>query len=409
MVAINLKTRTDLARLRKVALHSQGLLRDATFGRGKGAALRAIEHVGYVQIDTISVVERAHHHVWRSRVPNFTGAMAEKLLEERRIFEYWAHAASFLPMRDYRFYLRMQHRYRNGEERWIRSRDTKLMSEVLARIKSDGPLRSRDLDDPRPERKGWWDWKPAKRAVEQLYMQGDLMVANRDGFQKTYDLTERVLPQGTDTRMPTEAEQAAHLLEQELRCHGFVSLKGVTYGRRRDPKLRQAVKGLVQTELAAGSLDVIRIPNGQTFYARPGLLDHAAPRSSRSVRILSPFDNAVIQRERLDALFAFDYQIECYVPAPRRKFGYFCLPVLYRDEFIGRMDCKAHRQERLLEIRQLHFEDGAMSNPERVDAFAAALPSFLEFQGCDRLKLSHAEPTAIRRPLEQAIAAHIGV
>jgi len=404
MASINLSKKTDLARLRKITLDRQGLFRDATFGKGKPAALRAIEHIGYVQIDTISVVERAHNHVWRSRVPNFTAVMVDRLLGEGSIFEYWAHAASFLPMCDYRFSLPTKQRYITGEARWVRSRDTKLIGEVLGRIRSEGPLRSRDLDDPNTKRRGWWDWKPAKRAVEQLYMQGDLMISSREGFQKSYNLTERVLPDNVDTSMPSVDELATHLFQQALRCHGLVTLKGITYARRRFPQLRQAAKTLVEDHLDEGLLDTIQIPSGQAFYAEPGLLDRA-PRAAATIRFLSPFDNAVIQRDRLDALFQFDYQIECYVPEANRKFGYFSLPILFHDLFIGRMDCKAHRKTRVLEIRQLHFEDGIVISDEVIDAFVAALPRFMEFQDCDEVVLSQVNPSSARQALAGAIRA----
>lgn len=411
MASIKLSKKVDLARLRKIALDRQGLLRDAAFGKGKRAALRAIEHIGYVQIDTISVVERAHNHVWRSRVPNFTGVMVDRLLSERSIFEYWAHAASFLPMRDYRFLLPVKHRYKTGEERWVRCRDTQLMSEVLARIQAEGQLRSRDLDDPDSKRGGWWDWKPAKRAVEQLYMQGDLMINSREGFQKSYDLTERVLPDSVNTTMPTIEECAVHLLQQELRCHGFVSLKGITYGRRRDSALRQAVKSHVEELVDERLLDKISIPSGQTFFIEPGTFDLAAPRTSSTVRVLSPFDNVVIQRDRVQALFDYDYQIECYVPEAKRKFGYFSLPIVFRDAFVGRMDCKAHRKTSLLEIRELHLEDSFDLNDGHNDgfigAFVATLPGFMQFQGCTRIAVTQAYPNRLLQPLKNAIAKTI--
>ena len=191
-------------KLRRIALDRQGLLKREPFGRGKRATLKAIEQLGYVQIDTISVVERAHNHVLRARVPNYENHHIDKLQREGRIFEYWFHAAAYLPMRDFRFALPRMHAMRSGEERWLRSRDQKLMREVLATVRETGPLKARDFEDTRRGRGGWWDWKPAKSALEQLFMQGDLMVTGREGFQKIYDLTERVLPADTDMRTPDD-------------------------------------------------------------------------------------------------------------------------------------------------------------------------------------------------------------
>jgi uncharacterized protein YcaQ len=409
MANIEIRRKQELARLRRFALGAQGLLQATPFGRGVSGARKAIVHMGYVQIDTISVVERAHHHVFRSRVPNFKPQMTDRLLADRSIFEYWAHAAAFLPMQDYRYSLPYKEALRNGQTHWSKNPDHKLMAEILARIVADGPLRSRDLEpDPKlpqgPPREGWWDWKPAKRALEQLYMHGELMVSAREGFQKTYDLTERVIPADIDTTPPSMSEFAEHLLEQQLRCHAFASLKGITY-LRRNAQLRTAVKGLVEAKLASGELDRISLPSGEQFICRAGLVDTSPPRAADKLRILSPFDNAVIQRDRLKSIFEYDYQIECYVPAPKREFGYFCLPLLYRDQFVGRVDCKAHRARRELELKALHFGEHKFDEAQLIDAFADAIVEFRDFQNCDTLSLTTVDPAPMRPAIERAIAS----
>lgn len=392
--AIRLSNQTDLARLRRHALGAQGLLQKEPFGRGLSGARKAIEHVGYVQIDTISVVARAHHHVFRARIPNFNPAMTHRLLAERSIFEYWSHAAAFLPMADYRFSLPYKNIMRRGQGHWMRSRDTKLMQEMLNRVSAEGALRSRDVESTSGTSAGWWDWKPAKRALEQLYMEGQLMISDRDGFQKTYDLPERVLPDWVDTSYPSDAELAQHIVDQQLRCHAFASLKGLTYGRR-NPELRSAVRRLVTQRLATGELNSIELPGGEQFYCAAGLLDTRPRRAQARMQILSPFDNATIQRERLKSIFDFDYQIECYVPAAKRQYGYFCLPLLYRDRFVGQVDCKAHRRQRQLEVRALHFCSHPYREAELVSAFTEAIRDFAHFQECDTIT-----PTAVT-PLTQ--------
>ena len=402
MLTVEIKTAAERARLRRFALGAQGLLQREPFGRGLSGARKAIAHLGYVQIDTISVVERAHHHVFRSRVPNFTPEMTNTLLKDRSIFEYWAHAAAFLPMHDFRFSLPYKHMYAAGQTHWVRSRDKKLMAELKHRIAAEGPLRSRDVEQARGKSGGWWDWKPAKKALEQLFMEGELMVTAREGFEKTYDLTENVLPGDVDTRHPSHADFAAYLIDQQLQCHGLVTLKGLTY-LRRDAALRNAVKQAVQTRLADGQLQALRLPTGEMFYATAGLWDRAAPRAPRALRILSPFDNAVIQRDRLQSLFDYDYQIECYVPEAKREFGYFCLPILYQDHFIGRVDCKAHRAERRLELKALHFCEHPFPDDELVDALSVTLPDFAAFQGCDEIDVTQVSPARLHKPLRQAI------
>jgi len=373
-------------KLRRIALNQQGLLRADTFGRGKRATLRAIQQLGYVQIDTISVVERAHHHVLWSRVANYRPRFLEQLIRERKVFEYWFHAAAWLPMADYRFALPRMTQM-NGERGWFENSDPKLRRDILARIASEGPLRARDFEDARRGNAGWWDWKPAKQALEQLFMQGELMVSAREGFQKVYDLPERVLPDGVDTRRPGLDEYANYLVETTLRAHGFASLVSMTY-LRKGQKLRDAVKRQLQRRIETGSLTTIDV-NSTTVYIDPERLESRAPRSVAQVRILSPFDNVVIQRQRGRDIFAFDYQIECYVPGPLRQFGYFCLPIMYRDRLVGRVDCKAHRASNKFEIKSLHIEQQVDDHfSEHLDQ---ALHSFAGFNRCDQI---HIQPDA---------------
>ncbi len=383
-------------KLKRITLDRQGLLKSDHFGRGKGAVLRAVEQLGYVQIDTISVVARAHHHVLWSRVANYRPEFLQRLVNERKLFEYWFHAAAWLPMRDYRFALPRMHKI-NGERDWFPDADRKLQREILARVAAEGPLRARDFEDPAHRSDGWWEWKPAKQALEQLFMQGELMVSDRDGFQKIYDLPERVLPDWVDTRMPDIREYACHLVDTSLRAHGFASLKSMAY-LRKGKALRAAIRNEIEARLADRLLVAINPCEGAEFYIDPELLEGRAPRSSAQVRFLSPFDTSLIQRERGRLLFDFDYQIECYLPAAKRRFGYFCLPLLYRDGFAGRIDCKAHRQSGLFEIKSLHVE--AAVDDEFSVALAAALQGFAAFNGCDRIRLNEASPSHWRSQLQ---------
>ncbi|MDH3633919.1 MAG: winged helix DNA-binding domain-containing protein [Gammaproteobacteria bacterium] len=373
-------------KLRRIALNQQGLLRADAFGRGKQATLRAIEQLGYVQIDTISVVERAHHHVLWSRVGNYSPRFLDQLVRERKVFEYWFHAAAWLPMTDYRFALPRMAQM-NGERGWFKDSDQKLKHEILARITSEGPLRARDFEDVPRSNTGWWDWKPAKQALEQLFMQGELMISAREGFQKVYDLPERVLPDWVDTHMPDLDEYADYLVDTTLRAHGFASLVSMTY-LRKGQKLREAVKRQLMQRIEDGSLTSVTL-NSSTVYIDPELLDSRAPRCLAQVRILSPFDNTVIQRRRSRDLFTFDYQIECYVPKPLRQFGYFCLPIMYRDRLVGRVDCKAHRAANKLEVRSLHIEHRV--EKDFTALLGQALQSFATFNHCDQI---HIQPDA---------------
>lgn len=390
-----------LKRLRRLALAAQGLHRTAAFGRGRRGAENAFHQIGYVQIDTISVVERAHHHVLHSRVPGYRPNHLDWLLKHGRIFEYWAHAAAFLPIDAYRFALPRMERFRSGKERWMRSRDRGLVQSVLDRIRDQGPLMSRDFEDPRQTKTGWWDWKPAKGALEQLFMEGNLMVVARDGFQKTYDLTERVLPTNIDTTLPTTAEYADHLIDINLRSHGCVQLPTITH-LRRDAPLRKAVAESLLRRVAEQTVECLKLEHGQTWYVDTTLWDTTQPALRHPiVRLLSPFDNTVIHRERGQRLFNFDYTIECYVPEAKRQYGYFCLPLLHGDRFVGRVDAKAHRNEGRLALRHLHLEtdpdDGFLT------AFATGVYEFAQFNGCDHITLERTTPQRLKKPVQKSL------
>lgn len=369
--------------LRRLALHSQGLMTAQAFGRGLAGTQQAIDHLGYVQIDTLSVVERAHHHVLWSRVPGYDPAHLNRLIGERQIFEYWFHAASYLPMRDYRYALPQMEAIRNGQSRYFRSGDPRLMKEILARIGGDGPLRMRQLDRNNKDPGSWWNQGPARRAFETLFMQGELMVCARNGMEKSYDLAERCLPPAVDLRMPTLQEHAVHLFDTTRRAHGVFTWQQLVHLRSGKP-LREAMRRVVDERIDAGQILALKPADGLDGYVDAALLD-APPRRASTVRILSPFDNLVIHRERLSALFGFDYRIECYVPAAKRVYGYFCLPLLYGDRLVGRIDCKAHRGEGRLQVLSLHLDDARLERGPFLAALARELQRFAAFNGCATL------------------------
>jgi hypothetical protein len=319
------------------------------------------------------------------------------------VFEYWSHAAAFLPIQDYRFARPRMERFRRGDERWMRSRDREMVRRVLDRIRAEGPLMSRDFEDPRETRSGWWDWKPAKGALEQLFMEGELMVVARDGFQKTYDLTERVLPADTDTSLPTTEEYAAHLVDRTLQSHGCAQLPTFTH-LRRDPALRQAVVDQLRRRVADRRVQEVKTDDGQVWYVDAARWAERLPVPRHpAVRLLSPFDNSVIHRDRGQRLFDFDYTIECYVPEQRRRYGYFSLPLLYGDSFAGRVDTKAHRAERRLSLRHLHLE----IEPDEafLEALARGVWELARFNGCDAVTVERVTPSRLR----SAVRSHLSV
>ena len=344
------------ARLRYLALRHQGLAGKRKIGSGLAGAQKALEQIGYVQIDTISVVARAHHHTFFTRVGNYDERMPNRLVRQGKAFEHWCHAAAYLPMRDYRFALPLMRAIQRGEVNGHWRRDAKVRGWVRDRIRAEGPLFARDFDDPRKTRKGWWDWKPAKAALEQLFMEGELVSVERQGFQKRYELAERALP------ARRELHRAKRWGARRSRDRPWAWRHTASPPRRPSatsagtPAYARTSASALAEQVDAGALAMRRMPNGERLFARPGAFDQPVRRLPEVVRILSPFDNAVIQRQRSVAVFDFDYTIECYTPEAKRRFGYFALPLVFRDRFVGRMDCKAHRAEGRFEIKALFLE-----------------------------------------------------
>ena len=386
---------------RRLFLQRQGLLRNGQFGRGKQAALRAIEQLGYVQIDTISVLDRAHHHVLKTRVPNYNESMLDRLLSrDRRIFEYWAHAAAYLPMTDYRYSRPMMAGFQSRP-----LPDRKLAREIIERIRVDGPLQSRHFENPEGRNSsGWWDWKPAKLALEHLFLRGELMVSRRDGFQKVFDLPVNVLPEDVDTSMPSRSEWCRFIVLRMLGALGVATAMDIGYART---TIRKFTGKPIQNELAQ-TLDSLvdqgrlcRVKVGtQPMYALPELLESLPIRLGRRLLwFLSPFDNLVINRDRLTRLFGFDYQIECYVPEAKRQYGYYCLPVLWGDKLIGRLDARADRSKQLLQVQLLHLEPGVKVDDPLLAALAPGLDQLARANSCDQVRIQRTEPAPLKAAL----------
>ncbi len=381
-------------------LNSQRILSPRRSGKAIEATLEVIRHLGYIQIDTISVVARAHHHTLWNRNPRYQSTQLDQLLEQRKVFEYWSHAAAYLPIEDYKYCLFRMQVARGERGGWLQC-EPGIKKQVLKRIRDEGPLMARDFTDPRPGRAGMWDWKPAKIALEQLFMEGQLMTARRQGFHKVYDLTERVLPESVDTRMPNQEEYARHLIHAYLKTNGLGQVAEFGYLRK---GIRPTIQIAVDEMLEQGELQLVKV-KGEPWLMLPeaiNLLEKSLTRSK--AKILSPFDNMVIQRKRMRQLFDFDYLIECYVPGPKRQYGYFCLPVVWQGQIVARMDCKAHRDKGVLEVRSLHLEQGKYDPNKLADALISELDAFSKFNGCNKIKVGKVS----NRTLETLLRDHSG-
>ena len=385
----------SLQQAQKLILLSQQVPPAKQTGTAIDATLSAIEHLGYIQIDTISVIQRAHHHVLWSRNPRYKTSHLDTLVEQKKVFEYWSHAAAYLPIRDYRFSLYRKQAIARGEQKHWYERDHKLMNSVLKRIDSEGPLMAKDFEYTGNKR---WDWgsKPAKRALENLFMQGELMISSRKNFHKVYDLTERVLPNGIDKTVPTQEEYIRFLITSYLRANGIGQASEMAYLLKNTKPL---VASILKEMHLSGEVMQVEV-NSINYFALPESLELLEKPLSRSkLKILSPFDNLLIQRKRMQNLFSFDYQIECYVPEVKRKFGYFSLPVLWDGKLVARMDCKADRKNSTLHINHLALEPGL----KKMEAFAKALQTelslFMEFNGCRKVVSHRTTPSDINHQI----------
>lgn len=366
----------------KLALVCQGLHKANPFGAGIKGTLNTIERLSYVQIDSISVIQRAHHHCLWTRVNNYQPEFLDQLIEQKQIFEYWSHAAAYLPIQDYRYSLPKKYAIAAGEKHW-REKNPAAEKKVLERIRQEGPLQAKDFAPVGSKKgSGWWDWKPDKVALEQLFIEGELMVVARKGFQKVYDLTERVLPAGIDIKRPSEDEYNWYLVTRYLEAHGLATIGQIGYLRK---GLNTRIKQTCQQMLENNELQQIEVA-GMTYFCLPNLEDLFKQSTRHSqLRILSPFDNLIIQRQRLAELFNFEYQIECYLPAAKRQYGYFCLPLLWGSEFVGRMDAKIERKTKVLHIQNLHLE--TVKHDEFIELFQPVLQAFMQFNGGNAIKL----------------------
>lgn len=372
---------------RKIILHAAGLSKRAQFGKGKEAVYKVIDQLGFVQVDTIYVVERAHHHAIASRVPDYQHRWLEELQAEGRIFEFWTYASGFIPMQHFRFSLPVKESFlarRNVQTQG----EVNLMKRILDRIAREGPLMARHFENDRVTKSsGWWDWRPSKVALERLHLEGKLATLRRPDFQKVYDLSENVIPSGTDQSKPTSAEFARHVIRQSLCALGIAYAKEIVFSSRY-ARNGSEIKMELQKMVDEGEVWGVNVEGlkGSPLYMLPAYKSKKITLSGDAF-ILSPFDILNVYRHRLRDFFHFDYQVECFVPAPKRKYGYFSLPVLLGDTFVARMDCKADRKQKTLTINNLHFEPVKLSKTQLAKV-CKAIRDFAAFNQCTEIKIA---------------------
>jgi len=400
----------SLRQARRIAIHAQLLDGRSGLAKGKEGVAQVVERLGYVQIDTINVIERAHHHTLITRRPDYEPGMLHELQAvDRRIFEYWGHALAYLPMSDYRYYLPRMKSFEDPASKWAKSRLEKyghLMKPCLERISSEGALGVKDFAKRSGAKAGaWWDSKPEKIALELLFWRGELMITERRKFGRVYDLTERVLPSGVDTRVPDENELLRFMVKRALQGLGVANAREIRFYLFNNETAN--LNAVLAEMVADGEIVEVQVKagNGRMYYGLPDMMESVGRMRKKAPRlyILSPFDNLIIQRDRLRELFGFDYVLECFVPAAKRRFGYFVLPVLWGEDFVARFDAKADRKNKTLLIPHFYLEEGFTPSERFPDVLARKLKEIALFNNCEHIIVKRATPAVFKKRLEGAL------
>ncbi len=407
--------RLSLNTARTLAVVKQGLHRRPE-AADKQALLDTIRRIGILQLDTISIVARSHYLVMLARVGAYEPDDLDALLyPDRSLFEQWAHAACLIPVEDYaHFAPAILARRRRPLQPWLVSRlgdqGDGVLDAVLAEVSARGPLASRDFQDPRHQRGTWWDWKPAKTALEILFERGHLMVDRRVNFQRYYDLAERVLPASAQPSAGTVEGWSRWAALRSVSCFGVATAGQVSeYYHQNKPKARAAVEALA-AEGAVLPVDVEEWKD--TAYIVPDDLPlieeiDGGGHQPTLTAFLSPFDNLIWGRKRVSDLFGFDYAAEMYQPAAKRVFGYYVLPILHRGRLVGRLDPKADRKTKTMIVRAIYLEPDQAPVDDLIEGISRALSEFVVFHGSERLVVERSEPEALRALLLQRLA-HLG-
>jgi len=366
-------------RARRLWLRAQRLDEPAPFGGGPDATRSAVEHLGYVQIDTINVIERCHHQILYTRIPEYRRDHLRRAQSvDKTVFEYWTHALSYVPTRDLRYYLAAMRRERRERGAWFAAVRDQDLRRVLLLVKRRGALTIRDIDEESVEKVHLWSSrKPSKRALELAFYRGALTVSQRTGMLKTYELTRRHFGWERPPPAATEREILDYLLVRALRSQGVVSVESICY---MDAPRKLAMRRLIERRVRRGELVPVSLEGAGNLphWAQPGVLD-AALEPAEGVHILSPFDPLVIQRKRLQIFFDYEHRFEAYLPHARRKFGYFSQPVLVDDVIVAVIDLKTDRERRKLLVQKWTWVSDR-SRREHKRRIEEALHRFERFQ-----------------------------
>lgn len=379
-----------------------------------------IRQIGAVQIDSISVVQRSHHIVMWSRLGNHPPEWLNDLLTDKEIFEYWVHAAAYAPIEYFPYFrhrmLEFPERYSASTKEWI-AENQHVLDHVVDRVRTHGPVTTKSFDPPEgAERAAAWAWygnKPTNLALDMLWTMGTLMIDRREKFQRVYELTERVLPDWSDDVIPPEDEAHYQLALATLNALGVTTVRWLldyfrmNQGRSAVPRA-QAIPILERLVDDGHAVRAAIKGIDEPAYASTSALSQRFKLSRTT--LLSSFDNLVWDRRRARELFGFDLMLEAYTPREKRVYGYFSLPILYRDQLVGRLDPKAHRKTGELAVNALHLEPWFVGKDDErfYLQLADALHNFSEFNETDHVTVDFCNPPDSRKKLMDALQATAG-
>src|SRR5450759_2049938 len=361
------------AEARRIWLRAQRLDTPAPFGDGPQATAAAVGHLGYVQIDTINVIERCHHHILWNRIPAYRRAdLRQAQSVDKSVFEYWTHALSYVPAKDLRFFIPAMKRHRREGHKWLSSVSPADLRKVLRLIRRDGALTIRDIDDDVLVDKVhlWAGRKPSKRALQLAFYTGVLTISERNGMLKTYELMARHFgwdkPPNKPPKPASATEASNYLLDRALRSQGLVSLDSICH---LDAPSKPGIRRLIEARVRRNELVPVALEGAgkQEHWARPETLESAEGGAFEMVHILSPFDPLIIQRKRTELFFGYGHRFEAYVPKEKRVFGYFALPVLAGDSIVAALDLKTDRKIRQLLVQKWSWVGGGAPKSARKD------------------------------------------
>ncbi len=371
----------SIAAARRIWLRAQRLDEAEPFGEGPAATQAAIAHLGYLQIDTINVVERCHHHILWNRIPTYQRAhLRQAQSVDKTVFEYWTHALAYVPTSDLPYFLADMARHRRSPKQWFGAVSPQDLRKVLKLIRDRGALTIRDIDDDVLVEKDhpWASRKPSKRALQHAFFTGALTVSERIGMLKSYELTERHFDWAQRPKPASARQILEYRLERALRAQGLVSLDSICH---LDAGRKAATLAVIEAQVRRGRLAPVALDGDAKtqYWARPETLEPRSQTIEPPVHILSPFDPLIIQRKRLKRFFGYEHRFEAYVPKSKRVMGYFALPVLAGNEIVAAIDLKADRERGKLLIQQWTWLAKGRAARRKSD-IDAALHRFERFQ-----------------------------